>query len=947
MEGNEYINKITSNRFVYNDYNSSRQVLKTLLDNLENCDEFLFSVAFINDSGLAKLKLQLKDLKKKNIKGRVIATNYLFFSEPKALKELAKIENVELRMFYLNDNSMPGFHTKGYIFKNKKECSLIIGSSNLTQSALTINQEWNTEIKGSQDAIAIKEVLEEYERLWKKSMPIEDVISSYEDAYNKYHQTHKYNYSDKTVDNLKPNAMQSIFISRLNELINKGETRGLLISATGTGKTYASAFGIKSIEKFRVKKLLFVTHREIILEQAKKTYENVFRNEIKTALYSGDNKNIENANFIFASHGMLIRDEHLYAFKENEFDVVIIDEVHKVGDNKYQKIINYFKPKFLLGMSATPDRTDNYDIYALFDRNIIYEIRLIDALESQMLTPFNYFGITDLTMENKLIDDLSDFRLLTCQDRVNNIINQANYFGFSGPRVKGLIFVSSIAEGKELSMQFNAKGFNTLFLDGSSSQDYREECIKRLEQNNIDGTQLDYIFTVDIFNEGVDIPSVNQIILLRPTQSAIIFIQQLGRGLRLNDEKDYVTVLDFIGNYDNNFFIPIALNKKGEKISSIHRVPREILPGGASIQFDEISKQQIYNSIDRQDLSSKRRVIDAYIDLKNRLGHIPSLIEFDTYDSYASLSSDVFLDKKVFDSYYDFLLLKDKDYHEPLKEDFVWVLRYISRYIGDGKRHEDIACLEFLIANRTMPYTVNDIGNLQKAVVNLFKGNFPVGTNSFTAHNVALIEQRGNEFIISKLFESALKDQVFKWHLSLIIDYAKYASNKYFDGSNTLVPYKKYSRSDVCRLLYIPTDDSSTMYGYRLYKELNVLPIFVTYRKKLEETATTNYDDRFINDYLFSWVSRNKRTTSSNEILEIDRAYKKGKLKISLFIQKQNSKNAKFDSDFYYVGDCNILDMRDTVGSHGDPVVRSTLVLEKPCKADIYDYIISPLGDDK
>ena len=237
------------------------------------------------------------------------------------------------------------------------------------------------------------------------------------------------------------------------------------------------------------------------------------------------------------------------------FDYILIDEVHKAGASSYQKVIEYFNPKFLMGMTATPERTDDFNIYALFDYNIAYEIRLQEALEEDMLCPFHYFGVTDIEYNGETIDDATILSKLVADERVNHILDKIEYYGFSGETVKGLMFCSRKEEAAKLSLVLNEKGLRTVALTGDDSQ---EERVLRI--NQLENGKLDYILTVDIFNEGIDIPCINQVVMLRQTQSSIIFIQQLGRGLRKHDTKDYVTIIDFIGNYKNNYLIPVALS---------------------------------------------------------------------------------------------------------------------------------------------------------------------------------------------------------------------------------------------------------------------------------------------------------------------------------------------------------------------------------------------------
>lgn len=611
---NELINK--ESNFIYNSSDEHKYVKDSIIYELRNSKEFYFSVAFITNEGLAQLKLTLNELIKRGLKGKIITTNFDNFTEPKALKELLKMPNIETRMFYLEPSNpyAKGYHTKGYIFKKfDNSYSIIIGSSNLTKPALIRNEERNQKIEGNKDDdLTISNILNQFNKMWEQSRPLDEIIDKYEETYNKLKIKNKLFPLLATNEAPKPNVMQQNHIKSLNELIAKGEKRALLISATGTGKTYASAFGIKYIQGLNVNKMLYIVHRENILISAKNTFEKVFEGKIKTAILSGNNKNIDGANFIFATSQYLQRDDILSTFNKNEFDFIIYDEAHRLGkNNKNLNIINYFTPKFLLGMSATPDRTvyksidDDFDIYGLFNNNITYEIRLENALEAHMLVPFNYYGISDLNVDDKDIK-LDNFIKLTSNERVKHILENISFFGSDGERTKGLMFVNTIKVGKELSKKLNDHGLKTIFLSSdNSSPSNREKYIKLLEKDNIsDNNYLDYILTVDIFNEGIDIPSINQVVFLRPTKSSIIFLQQLGRGLRLHDGKKFLTVIDFIGNYDNNYKIIKALKNKHSTI----KVPPEIIGGTSTIEFDTISKERIFKSLDNAKINSKRYI---------------------------------------------------------------------------------------------------------------------------------------------------------------------------------------------------------------------------------------------------------------------------------------------------------------------------------------------------
>ncbi len=539
-------------KLIVNDYSKGSKVLSEIISELNKCEEFFISVAFITNSGILPLLETLKVLKKKGVKGKILTTDYLNFSEPKALKKLLEFPNIEMNLY-----SKENFHTKGYIFRYKDHYKLIVGSSNLTQTALTKNKEWNLKVSSLEEGSLTGGVISEFNQLWNDADELTiKWIETYEDIYRKQVEfARKSKVPRLSQYKLKPNKMQVEAIQGLERLRENGQDRGLLISATGTGKTYLSAFELRN---YNPEKALFIVHREQIAKQALNSFRNVFGDTRSMGILSGTSKDVDK-DFIFCTIQTLSKDEVLQSFGKNKFDYIIIDEVHKAGANSYQKIVNYFNPKFLLGMTATPERSDDFDIFKMFNYNIAYEIRLQQALEEDLLCPFHYFGVSDVTIDGIELDDKTDFKYLVAEERVKHIIDKINFYGYCGDRVKGLMFCSNKKEAKELSDIFNTKGYKTVALTGESSQEEREKAIERLEQDETLNS-LDYIFTVDIFNEGVDIPFVNQVVMLRPTKSSIIFVQQLGRGLRKNKFKEYVVIIDFVGNYNSNFLIPIALS---------------------------------------------------------------------------------------------------------------------------------------------------------------------------------------------------------------------------------------------------------------------------------------------------------------------------------------------------------------------------------------------------
>ena len=653
-------------KLLVNNSKTGLKILSTLQDELLECDEFAISVAFINWGGIINLLDVFEKLEEKGVKGRILTTNYLNFTQPEALNRLNKFSNIEIKMFKTGQGD-EGFHTKGYIFKKNEIFDIIVGSSNLTQSAITVNKEWNIKLVARTEGEYATKVVEEFDSLWNSeyALDYDAFIDQYSTEYRVAKRQREIARENQIISfeqsKLRPNAMQLNFIESIEKLIAKGEKKALLISATGTGKTYASAFAMREIG---VKKLLFIVHREQIAIQAKKSYELVYGSNIKTGLLTGSSKDYD-VDLLFTTKYTFTKEDVYTKFSKNSFDAIIIDEVLRLGEKTtYQKLLNYFEPnKIWLGMTASPERTDGFDIYNEFDHNIACEIRLKQALEEDLLCPFHYFGITEFIgkEEDKDVEyDLNDFNLLISDKRVEYIIDKINFYGYSGNRVKGLIFCSRIEEAKELSKKFNEKGYNTEVLVGDNNDERtREDFIDRLTSDTRED-KLDYIFTVNVFNEGVDIPEINQVIMLRPTESPIIFVQQLGRGLRKSKDKEFVVVLDFIGNYSTNFMIPIALSGdrsyNKDNVRKFIQQDAKFIPGSSTIQFDEISKSKIYRAIDASNFSDLKLIKQNYFNLKNKLGKIPALLDFDKYGEIDPLR---IIDNKG--SYYRFLVDVERD----------------------------------------------------------------------------------------------------------------------------------------------------------------------------------------------------------------------------------------------------------------------------------------------
>lgn len=611
---------------ITNDKSIGTKVLTTILKELRELkdgDEFWFSVAFVTTSGVATLIDTLIDLEKRKIKGKILVSQYLNFTQPEALRRLFQFKNIELKIVTEGD-----FHSKGYLFKKSNFYNLIIGSSNLTATALCSNKEWNLKISATPISHIIFEAIKLFTIEFKSAIPVNKVfIDQYEIVYRR---NIKLNFELKEElflsKAITPNNMQIEALANIKKLREEGKNKALLISATGTGKTYLSAFDVKCVNP---KKFLFIVHRENIAKAALKTFKSIFVDSKTMGLYTGNTKDL-NADFIFSTVQTISKQEYLDQFEKDFFDYIVIDETHRAGAISYQRILDYFQPKFLLGMTATPERGDNFDIFKSFDYNIAYEIRLHKALEEDMLSPFHYYGVTDITVNGQVLEENADFKLLTSDERVDRIIEKATLYGCDNGKVRGLIFCSSVDECIQLSKEFNERNYKTVSLTGSNSEEERSDAINRLESDLLT-EKLDYIFTRDIFNEGIDIPSVNQIIMLRPTQSAIVFVQQLGRGLRKTNNKEYLTVIDFIGNYANSFLVPIALygdtSYNKDTLRKLMSSESNLIPGSSTVNFDEISKKRIFEAIDSANMQLKKDLVSDYIVLKAKLGRIPMMMD--------------------------------------------------------------------------------------------------------------------------------------------------------------------------------------------------------------------------------------------------------------------------------------------------------------------------------
>ena len=941
---NDFVPKI-----LLNDKIAGKKVLSSIINELNGCNEFWFSVAFVTAGGVASLKNILEEISNRNIKGKILVSQYLNFTQPEALRQLLKFKNIELRIS-VNTN----FHAKGYLFKKNDYYNLIIGSSNLTGDALSTNKELNIKTSATENSYIINKIKEEFNNDFINSVIVDDeYIKSYEELYKNSIYRTVYQKPDSG-NVIKPNLMQNDALRNLANIRANGKNKALLISATGTGKTYLSAFDVKAVE---AKTFLFIVHRGNIANKAMETFKSIFGNTRTMGVFSGNKKEL-GADFLFSTVQTISKPENLELFNKDQFDYIVIDETHRAGAVSYKRVLDYFKPGFLLGMTATPERTDGHDIFKYFDYNIAYEIRLHKALEEEMLSPFHYYGVTDISVNGQIIDENTAFDSLTSNERLDKIIEKSSFYGCDSGDVRGLVFCSKVEECKILAAEFTKRGLPSIYLSGENTELERTNAIDQLESDNKE-EKIQYIFSVDIFNEGVDIPRVNQIIMLRPTQSAIIFVQQLGRGLRKTDGKEYLTVIDFIGNYNNNFLVPIALygdsSYNKDTIRKLMTSGSDLIPGQSTINFDRITRERIYAAIDTANLSKKKDLVKDYELLKYKLGRIPTMVDF---QEHGSRDPELFVDYKK--SYYNFIKDIDSNVSYTLSSRHSKILELFSNEINNAIRVEESLILIQLIEHGSLRYEKlkqiieNRFGynvtdeTIESAVNNL---NFNFVTENYNKellpvseiHKLSVIDKIEDELFLTNSFIDILLDVNFKNHLIDNTNYSILKFERLFDlkkYEGGFVLYNKYSRKDVFRILNWDKNPlAQNVGGYMFNPERTNCAIFVNYHKEDDISSTTKYEEGFINKLEFEWMSKSKRTLTSPDIISLINGG--NELRLPLFIKKSNDEGAAF----YYMGD--VVPIQESFkqakikddANNDVSVVKVKFRLNTPVEDALYNYI--------
>ena len=920
-------------------------MLRAIRQELQRCERFVISVAFVTTGAIALLKQALLEFQGSGV---IVTSTYLDFNSPEMFRELLSLDDVAV---FIHPGSSGGFHAKGYVFSQANTTTAIVGSSNLTSRALLQNLEWNLKFSALPDGDITGQLRDAIERQLEASQELTaDWIDTYEEAYVQNSRTLVEDHpsaldSDalKASQRIYPNTMQIEALEAISEVRESGERRAVVISATGTGKTILAALDVRAVNPMR---MLFVVHREQILDRAMEEFGRILDIDPGSfGKFVGPRCEIDKGH-VFATIQSLSKPAVLETIDRGHFDYILIDEVHRAGAESYRRLIDWFRPKFLLGLTATPERTDDFNVFGLFDDNVPYEIRLQAALEAEMLVPFHYYGVTDyVESDGTTVDETSNLTRLVAPERVSYLVEAIRKYGHVGP-TRGLMFCSRRDEAYEISRLLNNYPVNgtklrTHVLTGTDSVQSRNDTVTRLESGD-----LDYILTVDIFNEGIDIPAINQVIMLRQTQSSIIFTQQLGRGLRKSPGKDHLRVIDFIGNYSNNYLIPIALmgdsslNKDVIRRKLIHADQAGTISGLSSVNFDRVSRDRILLSLTNTSLDSMSNIKSAFNALTHRLGRPPLLLDFARFDS-----ADPVVVATKSKNYWG-LLNKFKAESSVPSDAEAEFLNFLSTELLNGKRPHELLLLELLLQSDSV--SRDDYRSLLQShdctsddrtidsVQRIMSLNFFTSTEQKKYGGQPIINFENNFFSLSQRSKDLLRaSEVLGVHVDDVIATGLYLARHRYHRSGTLQIGKLYSRKDVCRLLNWKSNEYSTMYGYKVDYFSNTCPIFVTYHKADHVTESTRYEDEFLSPSTLKWFTKSKRTLKSPDVQPIIG----GAIPLHVFVKKDDAHGA----DFYYLGQAKSraaiqTKMAGDGGAELDVVI-TNLDLVAPLDDGLFEYL--------
>ena len=885
--------------------NSGTTLESELRKEILSSDKIDLLVSFIKWKGIRILEKELREFTNRGGKLRVITTTYVGATDAKAVELLASLENTEVKISYNTGNER--LHAKAYLFeRNTGFHTGYIGSSNFSRSALTDGLEWNLKITTKEVSHIIDKFRKTFEAYWQNS---------------EFESFDKNKDSEKLVKALKVGKFSKEFVSNTNffdikpfhyqqEILEKLEVertihnrfKNLLVAATGTGKTVISAFDYKNFRNNnKSSKLLFVAHRKEILQQAKATFQGVLKDNNFGDLWVDGLEPTSN-EYVFASVQTLNNRLKEIQLSPEYYDFIIIDEVHHISASTYRPILNYFKPKLLLGLTATPERMDGENILDDFCGRIAAEIRLPEALNKKLLSPFQYFGITDsINLTNVKWEKgkyvASELTSLYTKNniRVGEIIQNLEKYLNDINDVRAIGFCVTVEHAIFMTEKFNLAGLKASFLTSKNSND--RETIR----NQFKKKEFNYLFVVDIFNEGVDIPEIDTVLFLRPTESLTVFLQQLGRGLRLAEGKDCLTVLDFVGNsrpeydFENKFRALI-----GKTTTSVLKEIEDDfphLPLGCSIVLEKKAKDTILENIKRATTLNVNQLITKIQNFQHQTTlplTIQNFIELNTIKLEAIYKKDSWsrLCERagVID---DFENVNEKQIYSAISKK--WLSTNSTSYFN----------FILKLAKQHFQISLNDFSENEQKMLLMLHYDVWQNAGGFKSLEESINQIGKNKVLVKEIIEvfEILIDRIDFKEIDIDLPY-----------NQPLKVHARYTRDQILTAFGLSTFDkkSSSREGAAENKELNTEILFINLIKSEENfSPTTMYDDYAISETLFHWQSHNAYGPETNKGISYIKHSENNK-KILLFVrEKANDENGN-TMGYVFIGEGNF---KETEGS--------------------------------